>query len=62
MQELRDIEWLMKRLGITNRNTVHCWVHRRQIPYVRIAPRVVRFDPDEIERWISSRRVGPGAA
>jgi predicted DNA-binding transcriptional regulator AlpA len=57
MAELRDIDWLMSRLGITSRGTVHCWIHRRQIPYVRIAPRSVRFDPVEIERWIESRRV-----
>jgi predicted DNA-binding transcriptional regulator AlpA len=60
-RELRDIEWLMQRLGIKSRNTIHTWVHRKLIPHVRIAPRMVRFDPDEIERWIASRQVVPTA-
>lgn len=59
---LRDTDWLMQRLGITSRNTIHCWVHRRVIPFVRISKRVVRFDADEIERWIQSRRVAPCGA
>jgi excisionase family DNA binding protein len=61
MADLRDVDWLMNRLGIASRNTVHCWVHRRLIPFVRIGKRVVRFDPDEIERWLDSRRCVPDA-
>ena len=45
-----------ERYGL-RRGTLASLVHRRQIPHVRLGPRFVRFDPDEIERWIDARRV-----
>lgn len=59
LAELVDHDWVMRRLGLKSRDTLHCWVHRRQIPHVRVSPRVVRFDREEVERWIDSRRVRP---
>lgn len=37
--------------------TLYSMVSRKQIPHVRLGPRLVRFDLEEIRRWIEKRRV-----
>ena len=37
--------------------TLHAYVSRRQIPHLRIGPRLVRFDRHELEAWLDSKRV-----
>lgn len=54
---LRSYTWLEKRTGIC-RSTLASMVCRRQLPCVRLAKRIVRFDEAEIESWIASRRLG----
>ncbi len=36
--------------------TVRDWVWKRLIPVVRPMPRMVRFDMQEIRRWLSERK------
>ncbi len=36
--------------------TIHSWVARGCIPYVRLADRSVRFERDALEAWLSERR------
>jgi excisionase family DNA binding protein len=43
------------------RGTAYSKVSKREIPHVRIGPRHVLFDREEIERWIDEHRV-PEAA
>jgi excisionase family DNA binding protein len=45
-------------LGISV-STLRNWVSdgRVQVPYVRLAPRTVRFVPDDLQAWIDERRV-----
>ena len=38
--------------------TLRSMVCRRQVPHIRISPRVVVFDVDALEAWIAVRRVG----
>ncbi len=38
--------------------TLRSMVCRRQVPHIRISPRVVVFDVVALEAWIASRRVG----
>lgn len=38
--------------------TLRSMVCRRQIPHIRISPRVVVFDVAALEEWIGARRVG----
>lgn len=38
--------------------TLYAWVSQRRIPHVRLSGRVVRFDEDELGRWLAERRVG----
>jgi len=40
-----------------SRATLASMVNRRQIPHVRLGPRMVRFDPRDLRAWIDSRRV-----
>lgn len=42
------------------RGTLASMVSRRQIPHVRLGPRLVRFDPAELAAWIAERRVPAG--
>ncbi len=39
--------------------TLYAWVSRRVIPFVRLSPRVVRFQREAIEKWIGERTVQP---
>lgn len=34
----------------------------QRIPHYRIGPRLLRFDPDEIDRWIADSRNAPREA
>lgn len=52
-QELRDATGIP--LG-----TLYTWVARRQIPHLRLGKRSVRFERDEIVRWLEERRVRAG--
>ncbi len=38
--------------------TLRSMVCRRQVPHIRISPRVVVFDVGVLEAWIAARRVG----
>lgn len=38
--------------------TLRSMVCRRQVPHIRISPRVVVFDVAALEEWIAARRVG----
>lgn len=35
--------------------TIYDWVHKREIPFIKIN-RLVRFRPKEIEKWLNSER------
>lgn len=37
--------------------TVHSLVHQQRIPHLRLGKRLVRFDENEILKWIESKRV-----
>lgn len=36
--------------------TLYAWVHEKKIPHVRLGPRTVRFDLDELVRWVVAGR------
>ncbi len=36
--------------------TAYSWVNQRKIPYVKVG-RLVRFDPEEIGRWIKENSI-----
>ena len=38
--------------------TIDAWVSQRRIPYIKLG-RLVRFNPDEIEKWIEEKRIEP---
>ncbi len=56
MKPLRDHAWLSEMTGL-NAGHIHVLVCRKQIPHVRLGGRTVRFDEDEIAKWIESGRV-----
>lgn len=39
--------------------TLYSMVQKRQIPHIRIGPRLVRFQRAELERWLAERAVQP---
>ncbi len=53
--QLLDVHQISERLGI-KLNTVYSWVNQRKIPYVKVG-RLVRFDWQDIEKWIEDRKV-----
>lgn len=41
--------------------TLRSMVHRGTVPHLRYGPRQVRFDRQDLDRWLDERRVAPGA-
>lgn len=39
--------------------TIRDWVYKRQIPFMK-AGRLVRFNPSDVQKWLSSRSYGDG--
>jgi excisionase family DNA binding protein len=39
------------------RGTIYSMVHHNQIPHVRLGKRLVRFDVDELRRFVDEHRV-----
>jgi excisionase family DNA binding protein len=56
MPVLIDIPTLQEHLGVSERH-VRRLVAERRIPFVKVG-HFVRFDTDEIARWIDEHRVG----
>ncbi len=46
-------------LGV-NINTLYFWVRNGRVPHIRLSRRMVRFDPEELRRWIDEHRAGVG--
>lgn len=53
-EPLIDLPALAERLGVSQRH-VRRLVHERRIPFVKWG-HLLRFDPEEIERWIDTAR------
>ena len=53
---LVDIETVSQALGISTRQ-VRRFVAADHIPFVRVG-HLIRFDPDEVNQWLDSRRSG----
>ena len=56
MTRLRDRAWARELLGVCE-GTLGSMIARRQLPFVRISPRIVRFDEAELLAWLAARRV-----
>lgn len=56
-KKLLDIKELAEYSGISV-STIYDWVNQRRIPYVKIS-NLVRFDLEEINKWIEEKRVKP---
>lgn len=55
LPQLLIIDQLVERLGTSTRH-VRRLIAERRIPYLKVG-RFVRFDPDEINRWLDDSRV-----
>lgn len=53
--KLLDINQLVEMLNI-KKKTIYKWVRQRKIPYIKLGG-LIRFDPEEIEKWIGSKKV-----
>ncbi len=49
---------LAELLGIP-KLTVYQWIHQKRIPCIKFGHRTVRFDREEIERWIEEKKSSP---
>ena len=58
MSKLLTIKETAKLLGITE-STLKGMIRRGAIPYIKLSPRVLRFDPEELDEYLDQRRVKP---
>ncbi len=54
-----DIHQLSEELKISE-SGIYQWVSQRKIPFVKIG-RLVRFDSEEIQKWLKGKKVEPKA-
>lgn len=54
---LMDLPTTAARLGVNHRH-IRRLVAERRIPYIKWG-HLLRFDPDEIDRWLTQSRVPP---
>jgi excisionase family DNA binding protein len=58
-KRLVDVKMLSAMISVKCK-TLYDWSHKGLVPCVKLG-RLLRFDPDEIERWIKSKRQGKAA-
>lgn len=56
MEELLTIEELAKKLKVS-KNYIKNLIFKKQIPYVKLSYKTIRFDPVEIEIWLKKRTI-----
>ena len=54
---LMNVDELAEYLGVSPQAVRHM-VYRRQIPFIRLGAKRLRFDLAEINAWIDAQRVG----
>ena len=56
--EKLSYEQVAKELGVP-KATLYAWVHRRQIPFIRLGKRLIRFSRRSLDQWVHERSVEP---
>jgi len=54
LRELFTVKELSEELGISPR-TVFAWKKERGLPFLRLGPRLIRFDIFSVEAWLESQ-------
>ena len=54
-RRLLNVKEVSELTGLST-NTVYAWVSQDRIPYVKLG-RLVKFDSEELDRWIGSKAV-----
>ncbi len=57
MNDLINVNTAASRLDV-KKQTIYSWVHFRKIPFIKLGG-AVKFDPQELEKWIADRKVEP---
>jgi|ADGO01.1.fsa_nt_gi excisionase family DNA binding protein len=55
---LLTIDQMALKLGVS-KITLYRWVGQGKIPYAKLPGRLVRFDENEVTRWLNERKVTP---
>ncbi len=56
VDEKLSYEQVARELGVP-KATLYAWVHRRQIPFIRLGKRLIRFSRRSLEQWVHQRSV-----
>ena len=60
-KELLHVAYVAGRLGLSIPHTYRL-AKTGEIPCIRIGPKAIRFDPEDVERFIQEHRRGKGKA
>lgn len=44
------------------KGTLYAWVHRREVPFVRLGKRLVRFSRSALHAWLNARAITPAVS
>lgn len=58
MRKLLKIEEAAEILGVSV-GSMQGMVKRNSVPYIRLTPRVIRFDEEELQKFLEKRTVKP---
>ena len=57
-KKLLNVAETAEYLGIAEK-TLYKWVHLKQIPYVKLSHRTLRFDVHDLDVWIDENKLKP---
>lgn len=58
LKKLLDVTEAAEYLGVAEK-TLYKWVSLKKIPYVKLSPKCLKFDIQDLDRWITEKRIQP---
>jgi excisionase family DNA binding protein len=57
-EKLLEVEKAAKYLGVSEK-TLYKWVTLKQIPYIKLSHKCLRFDMRDLDKWINEKKIQP---
>lgn len=58
MQKLMNVSEVAEYLGV-EKSTIYSWTFKKFIPHLKISEKCIKFDVDQIQKWLSKKQFNP---
>lgn len=58
MQKLMNVSEVAEYLGV-EKSTIYSWTFKKCIPHFKISEKCIKFDPEQIQKWLSEKQFNP---